>query len=94
MDYLTAGAFLFVALLQIATLATAHRKYGPSKRARKRAELARLGWGYAEQLGGTGKQKLTHAIEAAGRLDQADNGKRDFSDAELRIEIEAQLQAR
>ena len=48
---------------------------------------------YAEQLGGTGPAKLAAALEAAQRLDAGDNGRRDFSDAQLRIAIEASLRA-
>ena len=44
---------------------------------------------YAKQVGGTNPEKLRHALEAARRLDEGDNGQRDWSDAQLRIAIEA-----
>lgn len=46
---------------------------------------------YAEQMGGTSSEKLRHAIGAGQRLDAGDNGKRDWSDAQIRIAIEAEL---
>ena len=46
---------------------------------------------YAEQMGGGPHGKLRQAIEAAQRLDAGDNGKRDYSDAQLRIAVEAEL---
>jgi regulator of replication initiation timing len=46
---------------------------------------------YAEQVGGTNVEKLRHAIEAAQKLDAGDNGRRDWSDAQIRIAIEAAL---
>ena len=46
---------------------------------------------YAEQVGGSGAEKLRHAIEAAQKLDAGDNGRRDWSDAQIRIAIEAAL---
>lgn len=47
---------------------------------------------YAEQMGGKSADKLAHALAAARRLDNDDNGVRDFTDAQLRIAIEAALQ--
>jgi hypothetical protein len=46
--------------------------------------------GYAEKTGGSNEDKLRHAIDAARLLDQED-GKRDFSDSELRVGVEAAL---
>ena len=46
---------------------------------------------YAEAIGGTGAEKLATALQAAQRLDADDNGKRDYTDAQLRIAIEAVL---
>lgn len=63
----------------------------PSKRQQRRLELAEMAVGYAQMMGGDGKVKLTHAISAFSRLDLADNGKRDYSDAEARIAIESIL---
>lgn len=80
--------------LGVAVLLVVLIKRGPSKRAGKRSEIAMMAVDYAEQMGGESAQKLAHAIGAAQRIDAADNGKRDFSDAELRIEIEATLARR
>jgi hypothetical protein len=38
--------------------------------------------------------ELRHAIGAAQRLDAGDNGKRDWSDSQIRIAIEAALARR
>lgn len=54
-------------------------------------EYAEQAVAYAEQVGGSGAEKLRHAIEAAQKLDAGDNGKRDWSDAQIRIAIEAVL---
>jgi hypothetical protein len=54
-------------------------------------EVAVRAVGHAEQMGGTNAEKLAHAIHAAQRLDAGDNDKRDFSDAQLRIAIEAEI---
>lgn len=45
----------------------------------------------AEQLGGTPGEKLRKALDAARALDAGDNGRRDWSDAQLRIAIEAEV---
>lgn len=81
-------------VLGVLLLAVMLMKHGPNKRSRKREEIAMMAVDYAEQMGGDKSQKLAHAIGAAQRIDSADNGKRDFSDAELRIAIEACLARR
>ena len=55
------------------------------------AGIAAQACAYAEQTGGTNTEKLRHALEAARRLDADDNAQRDFTDAQLRIAIEAHL---
>lgn len=60
-------------------------------RARRREEIARMAVDYAEQMGGDARAKLAHALGAFGRIDAADNGRRDYSDVEARIAIEATL---
>lgn len=55
------------------------------------ASYAKQAVAYADQMGGTGEEKLRHAIGAAQRLDAGDNGKRDWSDSQIRIAIEAAL---
>lgn len=67
-------------------------KLRPSRRHARREELAAMAVDYAEMIGGS--EKLKHAIQAFGRIDLADNGKRDYSDAEARIAIEALLARR
>lgn len=49
---------------------------------------------YAEQLGGTGAEKLRHALGASIRADKDANGVQDWSDAQHRIAIEAALARR
>lgn len=61
------------------------------KRGLSLTEVAVRAVAYAEQMGGTNEEKLRHAIGAAQRLDAGDNGKRDWSDAQIRIAIEAEL---
>ena len=46
---------------------------------------------YGQQMGGAPADRLRSAVEAAKRLDAGDNMVRDFSDAQLRIAIEAEL---
>lgn len=75
------------ALLSVVSLAVAALK----KRGLSLTEVAVRAIGHAEQMGGSNAEKLAHAIHAAQRLDAGDNGKRDFSDAQLRIAIEAEL---
>lgn len=55
------------------------------------AEIAVRSVAYGEQMGSSPAEKLRHAVASAQRLDAGDNGKRDFSDAQLRIAIEAEL---
>lgn len=75
------------ALLSVVSLVVAALK----KRGLSLTEVAVRAIGHAEQMGGSNAEKLAHAIHAAQRLDAGDNGKRDFSDAQLRIAIEAEL---
>ena len=81
-------------LLGVVLLVVMLLKHGPSKRSRKREEIAMMAVDYAEQMGGDKAQKLAHALGAAQRIDAADNGKRDYSDAEFRIAIEVALARR
>lgn len=74
-------------LLSVVSLVVAALK----KRGLSLTEVAVRAIGHAEQMGGSNAEKLAHAIHAAQRLDAGDNGKRDFSDAQLRIAIEAEL---
>lgn len=55
------------------------------------ASYAKQAVAYGEQMGGTNEEKLRHALGAAYKLDEGDNGKRDWSDAQIRIAIEAAL---
>lgn len=78
-------------VLTAAAILVAFLKLGPGKRARRREEIARMAVDYAEQMGGDARAKLAHALGAFGRIDAADNGRRDYSDVEARIAIEATL---
>jgi hypothetical protein len=94
METLEKVALGLVVLSNLVTVVLVCIKQGPAKRARRRDELAAMAVDYAEQMGGDKSQRLAHAIGAAQRIDAADNGKRDYSDAELRIAIEAALARR
>jgi len=74
-------------LLSVAAVVIAVRK----KRGLSLAEVAVRAVAYGEQMGKTPAEKLRHAVGAAQRLDAGDNGKRDWSDAQIRIAIEAEL---
>ena len=54
-------------------------------------ELAAQAVAYAGTLGGSGPEKLAHAMDAFRKLDEGDNGVRDFNDGQTRILIEAAL---
>ena len=60
----------------------------------KLREHARLGVDYAEQMGGTPKQKLAHALGASIKSDRGANGMQDWTDAQHRIAVEAELSIR
>lgn len=61
------------------------------KRGLTLTEIAVRAIAYGEQMGKSPDEKLRHAIGAAQRLDAGDNGKRDWTDAQLRIAVEAEL---
>lgn len=69
-------------------------RMGPMRRTIRRQAIAKAAVAYAEQMGGTSEQKKLHALGYAQIIDKADNGKRDYSDAELSVEIEATLGAK
>lgn len=58
------------------------------------AAHAEMAVAYAEQIGGTSRQKLAHALAASIRFDKDANGRQDWSDAQHRIAIEAALARR
>lgn len=78
------------ALLSLAALVRT-RGAARGRRVQYRDEMASLACAYAEQMGGARDAKLTHALGAFARIDEADNKRRDYSDAEARIAIEAHL---
>lgn len=85
-----AAKFLLVCTmaLQVASIYLLTRKTGGLTRRENRGlELARMSVRYAEQLGGTGGEKLMHALGCFRQLDMAD-GKRDYSETEMRLYIE------
>ena len=57
----------------------------------KLSEHARIGVAYAEQMGGTGEEKLRHALGASIIGDKGANGRQDWTDAQHRIAIEAEI---
>lgn len=74
-------------LSSVAALVVALRKKKPLSL----TEIALRSIAHAEQMGGSNAEKLRHAIHAGQRLDAGDNGKRDWTDAQLRIAIEAEI---
>lgn len=58
------------------------------------AEHARLGVDYAEQMGGDSRQKLAHALHASLTSDRGANGTQDWTEAQHRHAIEAELKRR
>ena len=62
-----------------------------SNRGLSLTEIAIRSVAYGQQMGGNNMDRLRIALEAAKRLDASDNGVRNFSDAQLRIALEAEL---
>ena len=95
MDYPIADIAVASVSLAVAVIATVraarHKKraMGPETL----AGYAKQAVAYGEQFGKTPAEKLEHAMHAARRLDAGDNGKRDWSDAQIRIAIEAHLKS-
>jgi hypothetical protein len=83
-DHILAAASV---VLSLASIVVALLK----RRSLSLTEVAVRAVGHGAQMGGTNAEKLAHAIHAAQRLDAGDNGKRDFTDAQLRIAIEAEI---
>jgi hypothetical protein len=78
---------LAVILAAVSTVLTYRKKRGLSL-----TEIAVRAVAYGEQMGKTPTEKLKHAGAAAQRLDAGDNGKRDWSDTQLRVALEAEIQ--
>jgi hypothetical protein len=58
------------------------------------SEHAAAAVAYAEQMGGSGEQKLRHALGASILSDKGANGTQDWTDAQHRIAIEGVLGSR
>jgi hypothetical protein len=70
----------------------ARKKHLGDARIQLREKYAKDAIAYAEQLGAaTPRTKLDHAVGYFKKLDESDNGHRDFTDAEIRLSIEAEL---
>lgn len=52
-------------------------------------EYARLANAYADSLGGSEQERLQHALDAFRKADLALDGRRDFTDAQVRIFVSA-----
>ena len=52
-------------------------------------EIGRIAVRHAEQLGGSPAERLRHALDAFRLIDVQEDGKRDFSEAQARIYVEA-----
>lgn len=63
---------------------------GLSKRALTLKHIASEALAYSKKQGGTPEEQMLHALSAARLADEKDNGKRDYSDSELRVAIESQ----
>jgi len=87
-DHLDLLSSILAAVLSVASLVVSVRK----KRGLTLSQVAVQAVAYGEQMGKTPEEKLRHAVGAAQRLDAGDNGKRDWSDAQIRIAIEAEIQ--
>lgn len=87
-EHLDLLSSIVAAVLSVASLVVSVRK----KRSLTLSQVAVQAVAYGEQMGKTPEEKLRHAVGAAQRLDAGDNGKRDWSDAQIRIAIEAELQ--
>lgn len=74
-------------LSSLAALVVALRK----RRGLSLTEVALRGIAAAEQLGASNDQKMRKACQVAIRLDEGDNGKRDWTDAQIRLAVEAEL---
>jgi len=86
MDY----ASMVISLAALAIASAGFLRQKPEPRTASLRRVCRTAVDYAEKVGGTAQEKRAHAISAARALDMKD-GKRDFSDVELRIGIEAAL---
>lgn len=54
--------------------------------------LAKMSVDYSTQMGAKSNEELlAHAADAFVKLDMGDNGKRDYTDGEARIAIEAEV---
>lgn len=80
-----------ILVLDLLTYFQARKGGGLTRRTRRRDEYAARSAAYGEQLGGTGEEKLRHALDCFHTLDLADNKVRNYSDREARIAIEAHL---
>lgn len=70
------------------------KKHVGEARTALREKYAKDAVAYAEQLGAsTRRTKLDHAVGYFQKMDESDNGHRDFTDAEIRLAIEARLGA-
>lgn len=89
MNYLLIVVLIFQAFTLYLLLQRGHD--GISKRQRRLMQFARWAAAYAEQQGGTGAEKLKHALGHFDLTDRSDNRRRDYSDAEARLAIETVL---
>jgi hypothetical protein len=82
--FLSVGAVVASVLALVVSIVRKHKVLSLS-------EIAIRAVAYGEQMGKTPAEKLRHAVGAAQRLDAGDNGVRDYSDAQLRVAIEAEI---
>jgi hypothetical protein len=82
---------LVLAALLVALLLLNRSTQRPLARRSRRTVIVLDAIAYADQVGGDARAKKAHALDYARKLDLADNRKRDYSDAELGMSIEAEL---
>lgn len=78
-----------VGTLAVLAAVLIRRKSDREARSRIGTEYARIAVSHAKRMGGDSKAQLSTALAAFRLADEAADGKRDFTDAQARILIEA-----
>jgi hypothetical protein len=89
LDVVQAALLVALGVLQAFTLAQSRRAGGLTQRGRRRQEYALQAVKYAMRQGGPPNIQLEHALGAFKGLDEADNRRRDYTDKEARLAVDA-----